>query len=500
MTATPSILAIDQGTTSSRAIVFNDQGGALHVAQQEFTQHYPAEGWVEHDPEAIWSSVLSVTQKVLSQTDQPPVVIGITNQRETAVIWDRASGVPIYNAIVWQDRRTAHVCESLRNEGHEADITARTGLLLDPYFSASKIAWILDHVDGARARATSGDLAFGTIDTFLLWRLTGGRMHATDATNASRTALFNIHEQCWDSALLEHFDVPEAILPQVLDTADHFGTSDPDVLGESIMVGALVGDQQAALVGQGCLKTGMLKSTYGTGCFAMLNTGQEAHHSRHRLLTTVGYRLDGKTTYALEGSIFMAGASVQWLRDALGLVDSAGETATLAASLESNDGVYLVPAFTGLGAPYWNPHARGTLLGMTRATGPAHIARAVLEAVCYQSVELLEAMADDVGEEATMMRIDGGMARNNWLAQYLADITKTTVERPALLETTALGAARLAGLQAGVFNALADLQKAWVADQTFTPIMDESERQSRLRTWRRAVKAAIDFAKDAGDG
>ena len=276
MTATPSILAIDQGTTSSRAIVFNDQSEALHVARQEFTQHYPAEGWVEHDPEAIWSSVLSVTQKVLSQTDQPPVVIGITNQRETTVIWDRASGVPIYNAIVWQDRRTTHVCESLRNEGHEADITARTGLLLDPYFSASKIAWILDHVNGARARATSGDLAFGTIDTFLLWRLTGGRMHATDATNASRTALFNIHEQCWDSALLEHFDVPEAILPQVLDTADHFGTSDPDVLGESIMVGALVGDQQAALVGQGCLKTGMLKSTY----------------SRHRLLTTVGYRLD----------------------------------------------------------------------------------------------------------------------------------------------------------------------------------------------------------------
>ncbi len=299
---------------------------------------------------------------------------------------------------------------------------------------------------------------------------------------------------------MRYFDVPEAILPQIRDTADSFGTTDPDVLGKSILIGALVGDQQAALVGQGCLQPGMLKSTSGTGCFRMLNTGRMAHDSRHRLLTTVGYRLNGKTTYALEGSIFMAGASVQWLRDALGLVDSAGETATLAASLESNDGVYLVPAFTGLGAPYWNPHARGTLLGMTRATGPAHIARAALEAVCYQSAELLEAMADDVGERATILRIDGGMARNDWLTQYLADVTQTPVERPALLETTALGAARLAGLQAGVFNDLADLQNAWLADQTFTPSMDESERRSQLSTWRRAVKAAINFAKDAGNG
>ena len=500
MTAIPPILAIDQGTTSSRAIVFNDKGKALHVAQQEFPQLYPADGWVEHDPEAIWSSVLSVTRKVLSQTDQPPAAIGITNQRETTVIWDRASGQPICNAIVWQDRRTTDVCEALRNEGHEADITARTGLLLDPYFSASKIAWMLDHVDGARARAVAGDLAFGTIDTFLLWRLTGGRVHATDASNASRTALFNIHKQCWDAELLRHFNVPEAILPQVLDTADHFGTTDPEVLGASITIGALVGDQQAALVGQGCLQPGMLKSTYGTGCFAMLNTGGKAHESRHRLLTTVGYRLNGKTTYALEGSIFMAGASVQWLRDALGLLDSAEQTAALAASLESNDGVYLVPAFTGLGAPHWNPHARGTLLGMTRATGPAHIARAALEAVCYQSAELLEAMADDVGKDVTTLRVDGGMVRNDWLTQYLADITNTPVERPALLETTALGAARLAGLQAGVFNDLADLQDAWVADQAFIPSMDESKRQSRLSTWRRAVKVTIDFAKDSGKG
>ena len=500
MTAITPILAIDQGTTSSRAIVFNDKGKALHVAQQQFPQLYPADGWVEHDPEVIWSSVLSVTRKVLSQTDQPPAAIGITNQRETTVIWNRASGQPICNAIVWQDRRTADVCEALRNEGHEADISARSGLLLDPYFSASKIAWMLDHVDGARARAVAGDLAFGTIDTFLLWRLTGGRVHATDASNASRTALFNIHKQCWDAELLRYFNVPEAILPQVLDTADHFGTTDPEVLGASITVGALVGDQQAALVGQGCLQPGMLKSTYGTGCFAMLNTGGKAHESRHRLLTTVGYRLNGKTTYALEGSIFMAGASVQWLRDTLGLVDSAEQTATLAASLESNGGVYLVPAFTGLGAPHWNPHARGTLLGMTRATGPAHIARAALEAVCYQSAELLEAMADDVGKDVTTLRVDGGMVRNNWLTQHLADITNTPVERPALLETTALGAARLAGLQAGVFNDLADLQDAWVADQTFIPSMDESIRQSRLSTWRRAVEVAIGFAKDSGKG
>ena len=440
------------------------------LPSQEFPQLYPADGWVEHDPEVIWSSVLSVTRKVLSQTDQPPAAIGITNQRETTVIWNRASGQPICNAIVWQDRRTADVCETLRNEGHEADISARSGLLLDPYFSASKIAWMLDHVDGARARAVAGDLAFGTIDTFLLWRLTGGRVHATDASNASRTALFNIHKQCWDAELLRYFDVPEAILPQVLDTADHFGTTDPEVLGASITVGALVGDQQAALVGQGCLQPGMLKSTYGTGCFAMLNTGGKAHESRHRLLTTVGYRLNGKTTYALEGSIFMAGASVQWLRDTLGLVDSAEQTATLAASLESNGGVYLVPAFTGLGAPHWNPHARGTLLGMTRATGPAHIARAALEAVCYQSAELLEAMADDVGKDVTTLRVDGGMVRNDWLTQHLADITNTPVERPALLETTALGAARLAGLQAGVFNDLADLQDAWVADQSLYPL------------------------------
>ena len=495
MIQTPLLLAIDQGTTSSRAILFDSAGNALHVAQQEFTQHYPHDGWVEHDPQDIWSSTLAVTQAVLSQTQGTLASIGITNQRETTVVWDRASGEPIYNAIVWQDRRTADTCERLREAGHEVEVNARTGLLLDPYFCATKIAWILDHVEGARQSAEKGDLAFGTVDTFLLWRLTGGKVHATDATNASRTSLFNIHQQNWDETLLTLFNIPVSLLPQVKDSAADFGTTDTAVLGQSIAVGALVGDQQAALVGQACLAPGMLKSTYGTGCFAILNTGSEALASHHRLLTTIAYRLEGVATYALEGSIFMAGASVQWLRDELGLVDSANETATLAAGLDSNEGVYLVPAFTGLGAPYWNPHARGTLLGMTRATTPAHIARATLEAACYQSAELLGAMAEDSGQSPALLRIDGGMARNDWLAQFLADISDTLVERPALLETTALGAARLAGLQSGVFSSLDELGGLWRVERTFTPQMDESQRQALLNTWRRAVASAVLFAQ-----
>ncbi len=495
MIQTPLLLAIDQGTTSSRAILFDSAGNALHVAQQEFTQHYPHDGWVEHDPQDIWSSTLAVTQEVLSQTQGTLASIGITNQRETTVVWDRASGEPIYNAIVWQDRRTADTCERLREAGHEVEVNARTGLLLDPYFCATKIAWILDHVEGARHSAEKGDLAFGTVDTFLLWRLTGGKVHATDATNASRTSLFNIHQQNWDETLLTLFNIPVSLLPQVKDSAADFGTTDTAVLGQSIAVGALVGDQQAALVGQACLAPGMLKSTYGTGCFAILNTGNEALASHHRLLTTIAYRLEGVATYALEGSIFVAGASVQWLRDELGLVDSANETATLAAGLDSNEGVYLVPAFTGLGAPYWNPHARGTLLGMTRATTPAHIARATLEAACYQSAELLGAMAEDSGQSPALLRIDGGMARNDWLAQFLADISDTLVERPALLETTALGAARLAGLQSGVFSSLDELGGLWRVERTFTPQMDESQRQALLNTWRRAVASAVLFAQ-----
>ena len=495
MTQAPFLLAIDQGTTSSRAILFDSAGNALHVAQQEFTQHYPHDGWVEHDPQDIWSSALAVTQAALSQTQRTIASIGITNQRETTVLWDRASGEPVYNAIVWQDRRTADTCERLRKAGHEVEVSARTGLLLDPYFCATKIAWILDNVEGARQSAEKGDLAFGTVDTFLLWRLTGGKVHATDATNASRTSLFNIHQQDWDDTLLDLFNIPESVLPQVKDSAADFGSTDIAVLGQSIAVGALVGDQQAALVGQACLAPGMLKSTYGTGCFAILNTGSEALTSRHRLLTTVAYQLEGVATYALEGSIFMAGASVQWLRDELGLVDSANETATLAAGLDSNEGVYLVPAFTGLGAPHWDPYARGTLLGMTRATTPAHIARATLEAVCYQSAELLGAMAEDSGQSTELLRIDGGMARNDWLAQFLADISDTLVERPVLLETTALGAARLAGLQSGVFSSLNDLGDIWRAERTFTPQMDEPQRQTLLSTWRRAVASAVLFAQ-----
>ena len=495
MIQTPLLLAIDQGTTSSRAILFDASGRPLQVAQKEFSQHYPRDGWVEHDPQDIWSSTLAVTQEVLSRAQGTLASIGITNQRETTMVWDRASGEPIYNAIVWQDRRTADTCEQLREAGHEVEVNARTGLLLDPYFCATKIAWILDHVEGARQSAEKGDLAFGTVDTFLLWRLTGGKVHATDATNASRTSLFNIHQQRWDETLLALFNVPVSLLPQVKDSAADFGATDTAVLGQSIAVGALVGDQQAALVGQACLAPGMLKSTYGTGCFAILNTGSEALASRHRLLTTIAYRIQGEVTYALEGSIFMAGASVQWLRDELGLVDSANETATLAAGLDSNEGVYLVPAFTGLGAPHWNPYARGTLLGMTRATTPAHIARATLEAVCYQSAELLGAMAEDSGQSPALLRIDGGMARNDWLAQFLADISNTPVERPVLLETTALGAARLAGLQSGVFSSLDELSDVWRGERTFTPQMNESQRQTLLNTWRRAVASAVLFSQ-----
>ena len=495
MIQTPLLLAIDQGTTSSRAILFDASGRPLQVAQKEFSQYYPHDGWVEHDPQDIWSSTLAVTQEVLSRAQGTLASIGITNQRETTMVWDRASGEPIYNAIVWQDRRTADTCEQLREAGHEVEVNARTGLLLDPYFCATKIAWILDHVEGARQSAEKGDLAFGTVDTFLLWRLTGGKVHATDATNASRTSLFNIHQQRWDETLLALFNVPVSLLPQVKDSAADFGATDTAVLGQSIAVGALVGDQQAALVGQACLAPGMLKSTYGTGCFAILNTGSEALASRHRLLTTIAYRIQGEVTYALEGSIFMAGASVQWLRDELGLVDSANETATLAAGLDSNEGVYLVPAFTGLGAPHWNPYARGTLLGMTRATTPAHIARATLEAVCYQSAELLGAMAEDSGQSPALLRIDGGMARNDWLAQFLADISNTPVERPVLLETTALGAARLAGLQSGVFSSLDELSDVWRGERTFTPQMNESQRQTLLNTWRRAVASAVLFSQ-----
>jgi len=491
---TPLLLSIDQGTTSSRAILFDPAGNPLHIAQEEFPQHYLRAGWVEHDPEAIWSSVLKVTRDVLASASATPAAIGITNQRETTLMWDRATGEPIHNAIVWQDRRTAGHCDLLRERGFESSVMTKTGLLLDPYFSATKIAWILNHVDGARARAEKGELAFGTVDTFLLWRLTGGRTHATDATNASRTALFNIHSQDWDEDLLNIFDVPRELLPEVRDTVDEFGLTDEKILGASVPIHALVGDQQAALVGQACIEVGALKSTYGTGCFAMLNTGSTPVSSKHRLLTTVAYRINRRTTYALEGSLFMAGASVQWLRDGLGIIASAEETEALAASLQSNHGVYLVPAFTGLGAPHWNPNARGTLLGMTRDTGRAHIARAALESICYQTEELLRAMSQDFGERPRILRIDGGMARNNWMAQFLSDITQIPVERPALLETTALGAARLAGLGAGLYDSTNALNNLWHPESRMRPTMNKATRDALVAEWSQAVTATIEYA------
>lgn len=491
---TPLLLSIDQGTTSSRAILFDPAGNPLHIAQEEFPQHYPRAGWVEHDPDAIWSSVLKVTRDVLASASAAPAAIGITNQRETTLVWDRATGEPIHNAIVWQDRRTAEHCDLLRERGFESSVMTKTGLLLDPYFSATKIAWILNHVDGARARAEKGELAFGTVDTFLLWRLTGGRTHATDATNASRTALFNIHSQDWDEDLLNIFDVPRELLPEVRDTVDAFGHTDAKILGASVPIHALVGDQQAALVGQACIEVGALKSTYGTGCFAMMNTGSTPVSSRHRLLTTVAYRINHQVSYALEGSLFMAGASVQWLRDGLGIIASAEETEALAASLQSNDGVYLVPAFTGLGAPHWNPNARGTLLGMTRDTGRAHIVRAALESICYQTEELLRAMSQDFGERPRVLRIDGGMARNNWMAQFLSDITQIPVERPALLETTALGAARLAGLGAGLYDSTNALNNLWHPESNMLPTMNKATRDALVAEWNQAVTATIQYA------
>ena len=496
MSSRPLILAIDQGTTSSRAIVFDASGNTVALGQQEFPQVYPHEGWVEHDPEEIWSSTLAVCRKAIKQVeaiDGTVVAIGITNQRETTVAWNRTTGKPIYNAIVWQDRRTATTCDSIKKDVGEEAITRRTGLLLDPYFSASKIAWILDNVEGAREQAESGELAFGTIDCFLVWRLTGGRVHATDITNASRTNLFNIHELKWDDELLQIFNVPADVLPTVHPCTSNFGESDRELLGRSIPILGMAGDQQAASIGQCCFEPGEIKSTYGTGCFVMLNTGTEAVASRNRLLTTIACQLGEETTYALEGSIFVAGAAVQWLRDGLGIIESSGVTEELAKSRSGNDGVYLVPAFTGMGAPHWNPHARGTLFGLTRASGPAELVRATLESVCYQTADLLQAMAED-GILPKRIRVDGGMAANDWLMQFLSDILAIEVERPVVMETTALGAAYLAGLQAGVYEGLADLRNNWQQDRVFAPAMDTDERMSLLNDWKKAVDLSLQWA------
>ena len=485
----PLLLSIDQGTTSSRAMLFEKNGSTFAIAQREFKQYYPHSGWVEHDPEEIWESTLDVCKQVLAKaaaSNRQVAAIGITNQRETTLVWDRKTGQAIHPAIVWQDRRTADTCRTLQAEGHGNTITQKTGLLLDPYFSGTKIGWILDNVDDARARAESGDLAFGTVDSFLMWRLTNGRVHATDATNAGRTLLFNIHDNRWDDELCQLLGVPSSLLPEVHDCASDFCTTDKAILGAEIPVAGVAGDQHAASIGQTCFAPGMIKSTYGTGCFMMLNTGTTAIPSNNKLLTTVAYRLDGTTTYAIEGSIFVAGAAVQWLRDGLGIIESAEQTQALAENLPTNQGVYLVPAFTGMGAPYWDADARGALYGLTRDTGPAAITRAALEAVCYQTMDLLEAMRSD-GATIDTVRVDGGMVKNDWLTQYLANILDIPVQRPMQTETTALGAAYLAGLQVGVYNSLDDLTANWTQEREFVPTMDTEGRNKVIHGWADAI-------------
>ncbi len=484
------LLAIDQGTTSSRALIFGDNGSVISTAQEEFTQHFPKNGWVEHNLNDIWQTTVSVTQKAIEQAKLSPqqiTAIGISNQRETTCVWNKNTGEPVYNAIVWQDRRTSDVCHNLKNEGVERILSRKTGLLLDPYFSATKIAWILDNVPGVRALAEKGECLFGTIDTFLLWRLTGGRAYATDATNASRTALFNIHTQTWDEELLKLFRVPRAMLPEVKDSAGLFGETRADLFGTAIPITAMIGDQQSATVGQACIEPGMVKSTYGTGCFLVVNTGHAATHSEHRLLTTTAYRLHGKTTYALEGSIFVAGAAVQWLRDGLCLVKNAAQTEALAQSVSSTGGVVMVPAFTGLGAPYWDPKARGAILGLTRDTNIAHLVRATLEAICYQTRDLLEAVNKDTAQPIQTLRVDGGMVKNGWFIQTLSDFLNVPVARPIVHETTALGAAFLAGLGAGLFDRLQEITHFWKADADFQPRMGEIERQQGYHLWQQAV-------------
>ncbi|MGQ0662444.1 MAG: glycerol kinase GlpK [Pseudomonadota bacterium] len=485
------LIAIDQGTTSTRAMVFDAEGAAIASAQQELRQIYPQPGWVEHDPEQIWRAAVSVARRALANAKLTPAAIaglGIANQRETTILWDRGTGKPIHNAIVWQDRRTAPWCRKMAKEVGEEELGKRTGLLFDPYFSASKIAWLLDHVGGARAAAERGRLAFGTVDTFLLWRMTGGERHLSDATNASRTMLFNLRQQDWDDTLLKAFRIPRAILPEVRDSAHAFGATAADFLGAPVAIAGIAGDQQAASIGQACFEPGMIKSTYGTGCFVLLNTGRKMVRSKNRLITTLAYRLDGKPTYALEGSIFTAGAAIQWLRDKLKIIARAEESAQLAAGIEGTSGVYLVPAFTGLGAPWWNPDARGAILGLNRDTGAAEIVRAALEATVYQTRDLIAAMRADGATKAASIRVDGGMAVNDWTMQFLADQLAIPVERPAVTETTALGVAYLAGLACGVFASTSDIAKRWRCECAFTPAAKTPVREALYAGWRKAVR------------
>jgi len=489
------ILAIDQGTTSSRAIIFDRDMRVKAVAQQEFAQHFPASGWVEHDPEDIWATVTATVRGVIDRaglTAADIAAIGITNQRETTVVWDKATGQPVYRAIVWQDRRTADHCARLKAAGHEPMVSHRTGLLLDPYFSGTKIAWILDNVPDARARAERGELLFGTVDCFLIWRLTGGQVHATDATNAARTLLFNIRENRWDGEICDLLGVPMAMLPEVRDCAADFGASRADLFGRPLPILGVAGDQQAATMGQACFQPGMMKSTYGTGCFALLNTGETLVESRSRLLGTVAYRLGGRTTYALEGSIFIAGAVVQWLRDGLKIIRAAAETQGLAEAADASQGVVLVPAFTGLGAPYWNADCRGAVYGLTRNSGPAEFARAALESVGYQTRDLLEAMRADWPSGADgILRVDGGMAASDWAMQFLSDIIGAPVDRPHVTETTALGAAWLAGMQAGLYPDAEGFARTWALERRFTPSMAGELRRTKYDRWQRAVQATL---------
>ncbi len=489
------VLAIDQGTTSSRAIIFNADFAVKGVGQQEFAQHFPRSGWVEHDAEDLWRTTLETARIALAEGGLSAgdlSAIGITNQRETVVLWDRETGEPVHRAIVWQDRRTADLCANLKADGHEPSITQKTGLLLDPYFSGTKLAWLLDNVPGARQRAVEGKLAFGTVDSFLIWRLTGGARHVTDATNAARTLLYNIREGCWDADILALLNIPDSVLPEVLDSAADFGATKTDLFGASVPILGVAGDQQAATVGQACFAPGMLKSTYGTGCFALLNTGEEPVLSRNRLLTTIAYQLDGKPTYALEGSIFVAGAAIQWLRDGLAVMQHADQSARMADEADPEQAVYLVPAFTGLGAPHWDPEARGALFGLTRGTGPNELARAALDSVCFQTADLIEAMtanwsqADDV-----VLRVDGGMVANDWMMQRLTDILAAPVDRPVVLETTALGAAWLAGHHAAVWPDRDGFSERWKRERRFQPEMSAEARGGLLAGWRDAVRRTL---------
>ena len=487
------ILAIDQGTTSSRAIVFDGDLRPSAIGQMEFAQHFPKSGWVEHDPEEIWSSTIHSCKSAMNGVEIDDIAaIGITNQRETVIVWDRETGAPVCNAIVWQDRRTSESCSELRQRGLEAMVSEKTGLLLDPYFSSTKIAWILSNIEGARRAAEDGKLMFGTVDSYLIWRLTGGKSHVTDATNASRTMLYNIETGDWDDELLELFSIPRSMMPEVLDCAADFGTTDPSLFGKALPIQGVAGDQQAATVGQACFQPGMLKSTYGTGCFALLNTGSARVHSRNRLLSTIAYRIAGETTFALEGSIFIAGAVVQWLRDKLGFVAQANETAALAENADPEQRVYIVPAFTGLGAPYWNADCRGAIYGLTRNSGRAEIAKAALQSVAFQTRDLYEAMAADAPTTGnSTLRVDGGMAASDWTMQAIADQLNAPVDRPEVTETTALGAAYLAGYSTGICPSPDEFAKIWSLENRFSPKIGETERERDYKEWKDAVRRTI---------